>query len=171
MAAARTLLEHDGADRDIYLFDTYTGMTAPSTADLDAAGRPAAGLLAVADPADEIWCEASIDDVQLNMSTVGYPPERLHFVVGPVEETIPAAAPDAIAVLRLDTDWYESTRHELKHLMNRVVDNGVVIIDDYGHWLGARRAVDEFLATYPRPILLGKIDYTGRIATVGGRRD
>lgn len=80
----------------------------------------------------------SLEDVRQNMSSVGYAADQLHFVKGPLEETIPAAAPDTIAVPRLDTDWYESTRHELEHLMDRVVNNGVVIIDDHGPWLGAR---------------------------------
>ena len=80
----------------------------------------------------------------------GYPAERLHFVRGPVEETMPAGAPDSLALLRLDTDWYESTRHELEHLYPRLADGGVLIIDDYGHWEGSRRAVDEYFERRPR---------------------
>src|SRR5205085_2586157 len=94
----------------------------------------------------------------------GYPAERLHFVAGRVEDTIPAQAPDRLALLRLDTDWYESTRHELEHLYPRLAEGGVLIIDDYGHWDGARRAVDEYFATRGAPLLLSRIDYTGRIA-------
>jgi len=86
----------------------------------------------------------------------------VEFVVGKVEDTIPARAPESIALLRLDTDWYESTRHELQHLYPRLAEGGVLIIDDYGHWQGARRAVDEYFRD--RPILLNRIDYTGRIA-------
>ena len=76
--------------------------------------------------------------------STGYPAERVHLVRGPVEETIPGAAPDALALLRLDTDWYASTRHELEHLYPRLATGGVLIVDDYGHWEGARRAVDEY---------------------------
>jgi hypothetical protein len=68
--------------------------------------------------------------------------------------------PERIALLRLDTDWYESTAHELAKFYDLVVPGGVVIIDDYGHWAGARKAVDEFLATRPE-ITLQQIDYTG----------
>lgn len=167
MAAARTLLELGSHDRDIYLFDTYEGMTEPTDVDRDVAGVSAADFLAAAGPDDPNLCIASLDDVQANMGSVGYPAERVHFVQGMVEDTIPAAAPDTIAVLRLDTDWYESTKHELEHLMDRVSDHGVLIIDDYGHWLGARKAVDEFLATYRRPVLLNRIDDDARIAMVG----
>ena len=78
----------------------------------------------------------------------GYPPERIHFVRGPVEETLPAGAPDEIALLRLDTDWYESTRHELEHLYPRLAAGGVLLVDDYGHWEGARKAVDEYFADH-----------------------
>ena len=83
---------------------------------------------------------------------------------GRVEETIPAHAPERIAVLRLDTDWYESTRHELEHLYPRLAVGGLVIIDDYGHWEGARRAVDEYLAATGAQLFLTRIDYTGRLA-------
>ncbi len=94
----------------------------------------------------------------------GYPAERVHVVRGRVEETLPEAAPEHIAVLRLDTDWYISTRHELQHLYPRLVDGGVLIIDDYGHWQGARRAVDEYFRDEAPPLLLNRIDYTGRVA-------
>jgi hypothetical protein len=94
----------------------------------------------------------------------GYPADKLHFVRGPVEQTLPHNAPAELALLRLDTDWYESTRHELEHLYPRVSDGGVLIIDDYGHWEGARRAVDEYFERQAKPLLLNRIDYTGRVA-------
>jgi hypothetical protein len=94
----------------------------------------------------------------------GYPPEKVHFVKGMVEDTIPEQSPDGIALLRLDTDWYQSTKLELLHLYPRLANQGVLIIDDYGHWQGARRAVDEFISELRDPILLHRIDYTGRIA-------
>jgi hypothetical protein len=104
------------------------------------------------------------ESVRATLLETGYPAERIHVVKGRVEDTIPAQAPDGLALLRLDTDWYESTRHELDHLYPRLVDGGVLIIDDYGHWEGARRAVDEYFETAAPPLLLGRIDYSGRIA-------
>jgi hypothetical protein len=90
--------------------------------------------------------------------------DRTHLVEGRVEDTIPAAAPTEIAILRLDTDWYESTRHELEHLYARLAVGGVLIIDDYGAWEGARRAVDEFIDATGAALFLNRIDETGRIA-------
>ena len=80
-----------------------------------------------------------------------------------VEDTLPAHAPPELALLRLDTDWYESTLHELEHLYPRLATGGVLIVDDYGHWDGARRAVEEHFDATGGPILLSRIDYTGRI--------
>ena len=80
-----------------------------------------------------------------------------------VEETIPAQAPARIALLRLDTDWYVSTRHELEHLWPRLVSGGICIIDDYGHWSGSRQAVDEYLAEHDLQVLMHRLDYTGRL--------
>jgi O-methyltransferase len=97
------------------------------------------------------------------MLSTGYPPTHLHFHVGAVEHTLPALAPASIAMVRLDTDWYESTRHELFHLYPRLSPHGPLIIDDYGHWQGARRAVNEYFLSLGRPSDLHRIDYTGRL--------
>ena len=66
--------------------------------------------------------------------------------------------------MRLDTDWYESTKHELIHLFPKISKGGVLIIDDYGFWEGARKAVDEYISENNIQILLNRIDNTGRIA-------
>lgn len=148
--------------RDFYLYDTYEGMSEPTEADVDKDGLVATKLLASAGKADLIWARSEFGEVEANIRSTGYPMDRVRFVKGKVEDTIPGTVPDEIAILRLDTDWYESTKHELEHLYPRLVASGVLIIDDYGHWDGARRAVDEYFAN--DPILLHRIDYTGRIA-------
>jgi O-methyltransferase len=153
--------------RDLYLFDTFDGMTAPTDIDIDPSGRPAREILAGEDRAtSQVWAYAPFEDVRANMRSTGYPSDLIHYVKGPVEQTVPDRAPEKIAVLRLDTDFYESTRHELEHLIARVSQNGVLIVDDYGHWEGARRAVDEWLGGLERPVMLNRIDYTGRIAVL-----
>ena len=95
------------------------------------------------------------------LRSTGYPEARIHLVKGPVEQTIPEAAPAHLALLRLDTDWYESTRHELLHLYPRLREGGVLLIDDYGHWEGCRQAVDEYFEEHPPRPLLHRVDYTG----------
>lgn len=168
MAVAETLMRLRQPDRDLYLFDTFDGMTLPGDQDVDVFGKRASELLKEQDRHDprSIWCVSPLEEVRSNMQSTGYPHERIHFVPGRVEETLPGAAPEQISILRLDTDWYESTRHELEQLFPRVVPGGVLIIDDYGHWDGARRAVDEYLRARGVPILLHRIDYTGRIGVV-----
>ena len=98
------------------------------------------------------------------MFSTGYDRARINFVRGKVEDTLPASAPAEIALLRLDTDWYESTSHELVHLYPRLVKGGILIIDDYGHFAGAKKAVDEYFQEYSIPIFFNRIDYTGRLA-------
>lgn len=163
MAVARTLLEI-GASRDLVLFDTFAGMTPPEPIDRDIAGTPAATALDREDVATgATWAASPLADVVANLRSTGYPADRMRLVAGDVAETLPREAPERIAILRLDTDWYASTRHELEHLYPRLAVGGVLIVDDYGHWEGARRAVDEFLERTSAPILLNRIDYTGRI--------
>jgi hypothetical protein len=168
MAVALTLLRLGITDRDLYLFDTFSGMTAPTDEDVRRSGERAADLLANESAHADIWAIASLDDVREAVLGVGYPPERIHFVEGSVEETLPNHAPDEIALLRLDTDWYASTKHELVHLYPRLTSGGVLILDDYGFWQGARRAVDEYVAENNVELLLNRIDNTGRIALKPG---
>ena len=159
-------------DREIYLYDTFEGMTRPSELDKSSFEPERSALTTWTRderqgrrPWD--WAFRSeifnLDHVRDLLHSTGYPPDLLQFVVGPVEETLPSRVPDDVALLRLDTDWYESTRHELLHLYPRLSEGGVLMIDDYGHWEGARRAVDEYFSSEAQPLLLARIDYTGRM--------
>ena len=163
MAAALTLKAVGDTERHLWLFDTFEGMSAPTEHDMRAEdSRSAIELLERSTTSEKIWCRASIEDVSTNMALTGYPAHKITLCKGKVEDTLPAQAPEKIAILRLDTDWYESTRHELNELFPRLVQGGVLIIDDYGYWAGARKAVDEYFTD--RPVLLNRIDQTGRIA-------
>jgi hypothetical protein len=164
MAAAWTYLRLGREDVDLFLFDTFEGMSEPTAKDIaSGTGAMAAQLLASSDRNDEIWAYAAVDDVRRNLGYTGYPANRLHFIRGKVETTIPDQAPESIAVLRLDTDWYESTKHELTHLFPKLSPNGILIIDDYGAWEGAREAVDEYFKTMGIAPFLSRIDSTGRL--------
>jgi len=165
MTIATTLLTHSQTKRDLYLFDTFSGMAAPTDADVTFNGQPAATLLAKTPvkAGKNVWCIASIEDVSTNLGTTAYPESRIHLIKGKVEDTIPGEAPDVIALLRLDTDWYESTRHEFEHLYPRLVSGGVLIIDDYGHWKGTRKATDEYFAGLSVKPLLHRVDYPCRV--------
>ena len=165
MLAALSLRAQGVEHKDLYLYDTFAGMPPPTEQDRDFGGRcveQARGDLGVSSVSD--MYAASLDEVKTHMALTGYSAHRIRYVVGKVEDTIPKVVPDKISILRLDTDWYESTYHELVHLYPLLVSGGVLIIDDYGHWQGARRAVDQYLAESGARILLNRIDYTGRIA-------
>lgn len=166
MAVARTLKSLGVEDRELFLFDTFEGMSEPGIHDVATTGETAKELLDRNSRTQEdlVWCYAPLEQVKLAMSLTNYPEARTHFIPGRVENTITKAAPDKIALLRLDTDWYESTRHEMEQLFPRLGRGGVLILDDYGHWQGARRAVDEYFQGHQVKILLHKIDYTGRVA-------
>jgi O-methyltransferase len=145
-AAALTLLGCGATERELHLFDTFEGMPPPSDADVRLKdGRTAKELLESSDRDTRLWAVAGLDDVKQGMAETGYPSEKIFYHQGRVEETIPDEAPDRIALLRLDTDWYESTRHELNHLYDRLSPGGALIIDDYLYWEGSRRATDEWL--------------------------
>jgi hypothetical protein len=165
MAALLALSALKVTDRDVYLFDTFEGMSEPTENDTTADGTLAAKQLASAPRDGLVWAYASLEEVKKNVLSTGYPASRLHFIQGKVEETIPGKAPGQIAILRLDTDWYESTKHELEHLFKLLDPRGILIVDDYGHWSGARKAVDEFFSQRPETYYFHRIDYTGRTIT------
>lgn len=162
VAAARVLLERNDLGRDLYLFDTFEGMTDPTAKDVDYSGMSASKVL-MEDPGFKC-ANAPLEEVKEVLYATGYPRERIHFIPGRVEATLPACDPASIALLRLDTDWYESTRHELVHLFPRLATGGILIIDDYGHWQGSRLACDEYFEQNGIALLMNRIDNTGRIA-------
>jgi O-methyltransferase len=166
MAVAETLKHLNNTNRSLYLYDTYEGMSEPTEHDKTWYGEAASSLL-TSDTNKEknlVWAYSALDIVQKGMESTGYPANKINYVKGKVEDTIPQTMPREIAILRLDTDWYESTKHELIHLFPLLNKNGVLILDDYGHWQGARKAVDEYIEENKISILLNRIDETGRIA-------
>jgi O-methyltransferase len=161
MLAALTFDALGDRERSFYLYDTFAGMTEPTPEDGAVARERWDERRTDAD--HHPWAYASRDEVEANLGGAGIDMGRVRLVEGPVEETIPGVLPDRIALLRLDTDWYESTKHELVHMYDLVPPGGIVLLDDYGHWEGARQAVDEFLAERGIEPLLMRIDRAGRL--------
>jgi O-methyltransferase len=162
-AVARAFHSVGDTSRDLYLFDTFGGMPPPGEQDVRHDGVPAENLMARASRRRAIWAVASLEDVQQGFTQVPYPSEKIRYVKGRVEETVPEQAPEHISILRLDTDWYESTRHELEYLYPRLVSGGILFIDDYGYWQGSRLATDEFLDRTKEPLFLVRTG-SGRVA-------
>jgi O-methyltransferase len=160
MLIAYTLQEAGIRDRKIYLYDTFEGMVKPG--EKDGEKEKAEWEKNKVNEQLNNWCLSSLEEVQANMTRTGYPKENIIFIKGKVEQTIPGTLPGKLALLRLDTDWYESTKHELNHLYPLLEKGAILIIDDYGFWQGARKAVDEYFATNG-PVYLNRLDYTGRL--------
>jgi O-methyltransferase len=171
-AAALTLLECHDAERELHLFDTFEGMPPPSDVDVRFKdGQTAEELMRTSDKDSAIWAIAGLDDVKQGMAETGYPSEKILYHQGRVEETIPDQAPDRIALLRLDTDWYESTRHELHYLYDRLSPGGILIIDDYRYWEGSHRATHEWLDEMGEPLFLVPIGQAGVAVKPFGSRE
>jgi O-methyltransferase len=163
IVAAR-MLESAGSSKQIWLYDTFSGMTAPTAHDVDFRGRPASDKTGSRSRAIENdWVYADLPEVKSNLQEFGVSTEPIVFVVGDVQETLSNlnSVPESISVLRLDTDWYESTKKELEVLYPRLSSGGILIIDDYGHWGGAQKAVDEYFGE-SLPFLV-PLDYTARV--------
>jgi hypothetical protein len=166
MMIAFILKNRNITNRKIFLFDTFEGMPQATKEDEDFGGRQASEIMKenAGNKNATIWCIADLEDVKNNMRKTDLDENQIVYVKGMVENTIPCFEISGdISLLRLDTDWYESTKHELIHLYPKVSKNGVVIIDDYGHWKGSRKAVDEYFAEKKIRPLLQRIDYTGRL--------
>lgn len=148
-------------DRVCWLYDTFTGMTEPGPEDLRRSGDSALESYHAKRSINAPWCRADLNDVIAGfVHTRTYDVSKMRLVIGDVLETLTVEEhlPEKIALLRLDTDWYASTKLELEVLYPRLSPGGILIIDDYGHWQGAKRAVDEYLGADVR--FLEHLDYT-----------
>lgn len=166
MATLLALNHHHANNRAVYLYDTFEGMPPAEEVDKNFKDQKAEVLLEAENYKKEqsvVWAYSSLEEVKSNIYSIAYPKEKIHFIKGKVEDTIPSTIPDKIALLRLDTDWYQSTKHELEYLYPLLMPGGVLIIDDYGFWKGARKAVDEYFVGSKQPYFLHRIDDTGRI--------
>jgi len=165
---AKRLFECLGSNKNVWMFDTFEGMTEPTEYDVEASTQVGAKseYLDSQKESHNEWCYASLDDVKNNCITSGLNLDGFRFIKGDVCETlkINKNIPSDISVLRLDTDWYESTKAELDQLYPSLSRGGVLIIDDYGHWQGARKAVDEYFESKDYKPLFNVTDYTGRSA-------
>jgi O-methyltransferase len=171
MMMALALQKFGGTGRRIRCFDTFEGMPTPGDVDIrHDTGERAADIMAVTERDEDavIWALAPLEQVQRNIAATGYPADLVTYHKGKVEETLPGEAPERIALLRLDTDWYESTKHELVHLYPRLVAGGVLIVDDYGYWRGSRDATDEYFGAARQSPLLSRVDATARMGVKPG---
>ena len=148
----------------IWGYDTFEGMSEPMEFDVSNKDRVRAGTEFAQRQRDGYnnWCYSPIEEVSANIAQSGLDLSDYRLIRGKCEETLTRAEniPDKIAVLRLDTDWYLSTKMEIEVLYPRLTQQGVLIVDDYGHWGGATKAVDEYFKD--QSILINRIDYTGR---------
>lgn len=140
-----------GAERKIWMYDTFEGMAGKSAEDHQVCNPNESG----GDPSI-----GPLEDVLKNVASTGYDLKNVISVKGKVEDTIPGTMPKKIALLRLDTDWYLSTKQELDHLYPILGKGGICIIDDYGAWAGAKKAVDEY---FNGKVLLNRIDHDSRL--------
>jgi len=159
------LENEDFSQRNIYAFDTFEGMTNPDENDFEINTNISATKLLKNDKKKEtnVWGVCSLENVKKNISKYVNNLENIHFVKGPVEITLNEAKniPKKISLLRLDTDWYQSTKKELEALYEKVSSGGVIIIDDYGHWGGSKKAVDNFFSD--KYVWMHYVDYACRL--------
>ena len=167
MMIAKTLIEMNRLDKEIWLYDTFEGMTNPTNEDVEVeTNLKGMELLKNIDKTTDklnMWAYAPKDLVIKNMDSTGYEKKNIKYIEGKVEDTLISSMPKSIAMLRLDTDWYESTKIELEMLYPLLVSGGVLIIDDYGHFKGSKKAVDDYFNNIKEKPLLHRIDYSGRM--------
>ena len=169
IAVLKTLESVYSFEREIYLYDTFEGMTKPINVDKSFLGSSAIDVLHKSRIGRRTQHQAGViaystlSDVRTGIEETNYPSSKIHYIVGDVIETLKSSSHKKIALLRLDTDWYESTKAELEHLWDSVSSGGIVILDDYDYWQGARKAVDEFFQKRGINLFKMKLTSGGRI--------
>ena len=168
---AKSIFEHLGSNKKVWMFDTFAGMTQPTLYDVKTTTQVHADAKYTKNQKanHNEWCYASLEDVKNNFVESGLDLHDVNFIEGDICNTLvnQKNIPHLISVLRLDTDWYESTKVELETLYPQLCRNGVLIIDDYGSWEGARKAVDEYFEDKKYKPFFNVIDFTGRSAIKG----
>ncbi len=163
----KKFLENENIDdKKIYAFDTFEGMPEPDNNDFDISKNISASVLLSRNKKDKeshLWGVCSLEEVKKNLIKNLKDMNNIYFIEGKVEETLDLKEniPEKISLLRLDTDWYSSTKKELEVLYEKVSPGGVIIIDDYGHWGGAKKAVDEFFKD--KYVWMHYVDYACRL--------
>lgn len=135
-----------GKARHLWLFDSFRGLP-PTTEEDGRIAQAHVGTL-VADPGR----------VREVLGRVGTPDQQVHIVPGWFRETLPSASIERIALIHIDADWYDSVKLCLEHFYDRISPNGVVVLNDYGAWQGAKRAVDEFIVQHQLKVRLKWVD-------------
>jgi O-methyltransferase len=157
VVAAKLIFDEMNYKNEIYLYDTFTGMTEPSDKDINLKTDESMEDLYYIDKKEDHhdWCFSSIEEVKNNITKAGIGLDSVKFIKGDVLETLKDEnnLPQNISILRLDTDWYDSTKIELEVLYPRLISNGFLIVDDYGHWEGQKRAVDEYFKNIKKPFM------------------
>jgi len=144
-------LRQVGESRQLWLFDTFEGLPAPTPNDPD---------FEIADLFTGT-CVGTVDEVQHLFEDL-HVADRVQLVKGLFQQTLPSVPVSTIALLHIDGDWYDSVKACLDNLYDRVAPGGVIQFDDYGYWKGARKAVDEFFAARGIGVKLNRLDYSGR---------
>jgi hypothetical protein len=158
-------------ERTFYLYDTFDGMTFP---DSNKDAKEAVDIYNKINQGkytrnydkwhqENKWAYAPIDIVKENINLSLYDESKIQYVIGDVCSTLNTTVPLEISILRLDTDWYNSTKKELDVLFPLVTKNGYIIIDDYYAWKGSRTATDEFLQINKEKITVIDTKTTGGI--------
>lgn len=155
----KKLIESNRLNQKIFAYDTFSGMVEPTIHDKKIDGTVAIKKFFKTNK----WVSCSKEQVIKNFKKKNLSMKNVNLVEGKVEETllIKKNLPKKISILRLDTDFYESTKSELKHLYPLLSDKGVLIIDDYGAWKGSKKAVDEYFLG--KTIWLQHIDHSARL--------
>lgn len=168
--AASLVCKSQSINREFYIYDTFTGMSKPNDEIDQSIFHNESSVYTYKKNQENdhnLWCYSSLKEVKNNFKNASLSLENIKFVEGMVENTLKISSnlPDRIAVLRLDTDWYESTLTELEYLYPKLESGGIILIDDYGYWDGARKAVDEFFSKKGAPLrpFFAHSDFTGRL--------
>ena len=156
-------------NKKIFGYDTFSGMSEPTIHDNNFLNINAKKEWEKNKKENNINtsfnCYSSLDEVKNNIKNCSEEKsiEKINLVLGKVEETLikQENLPKNISILRLDTDWYESTKIELEILYPKLTKGGVLIIDDYGQWKGSRKAVDEYF--FGKDVVLHYIDFSCRM--------
>lgn len=152
----------------IYLFDTFKGMTKPTKEDKKINdGQIASKLYKIySNNFNSEWCFSPIEEVKDNFKKFDLLDHNIFFIEGDVTKTLLESknVPAAISILRIDTNWYKSTKMIFEKLYPKLKIGGILLSNDYAYWSGSKKATDDYFEKNSNRPYFQYVDSAGRTA-------
>jgi O-methyltransferase len=144
LAIALAVVQASNSKKSVWGYDTFEGHPEPNPDEFDVWGNSQLERFNELKAQGDDWCKVSLEEVGQNVQRICQSSDGLKLIKGKAEETLKRQLPEVVSIIRCDVDWYEPSLATFEILYPRLSPGGIVIVDDYGHHTGSRKAIDQY---------------------------